>query len=78
MIGAAKDEELALRAALLSAGRQIASLANAAGGEAAQILEFQVALLDDDEFLDPIFVAILAGVPADAAWLSTLDAQITD
>ena len=78
VIGAAKDEELALRAALLSAGRQIASLANAAGGEAAQILEFQVALLDDDEFLDPIFVAILAGIPADAAWLSTLDAQITD
>ena len=78
VIGAAKDEELALRAALLSAGRQIASLANAAGGEAAQILEFQVALLDDDEFLDPIFGAILAGIPADAAWLSTLDAQITD
>ena len=78
VIGAAKDEELALRAALLSAGRQIASLANAAGGEAAQILEFQVALLDDDEFLDPIFVEILAGIPADAAWLSTLDAQITD
>jgi phosphotransferase system enzyme I (PtsI) len=78
VIGAAKDEELALRAALLSAGRQIASLANAAGGEAAQILEFQVALLDDDEFLDPIFVAILGGIPADAAWLSTLDAQITD
>jgi phosphoenolpyruvate-protein phosphotransferase (PTS system enzyme I) len=77
-IGAAKDEELVLRAALLSAGRQIASLANAAGGEAAQILEFQVALLDDDEFLDPIFGAILAGIPADAAWLSTLDAQITD
>ena len=77
-IGAAKDEELVLRAALLSAGRQIASLANAAGGEAAQILEFQVALLDDDEFLDPIFGAILAGIPADAAWLSTLDSQITD
>jgi phosphotransferase system enzyme I (PtsI) len=35
-------------------------------------------LLDDDEFLDPIFVAILGGIPADAAWLSTLDAQITD
>ncbi len=77
-IGAAKDEELALRAALLSAGRQIASLANAAGGEAAQILEFQVALLEDDEFLDPIFAEILAGTPADAAWLSALNVQITD
>jgi phosphoenolpyruvate-protein phosphotransferase (PTS system enzyme I) len=78
VIGAAKDEDLALRAALLSAGRQIASLANAAGGEAAQILEFQVALLDDDEFLDPIFAAILAGTPADVAWSSALDEQIAD
>ncbi len=77
-IGTAKDEELALRAALLSAGRQIASLANAAGGEAAQILEFQVALLEDDEFLAPIFAEILAGTSADTAWLSALDAQITD
>ena len=77
-VGAPDDEERALRAALLSAGRQIATLAGAAGGEAAQILEFQVALLDDEDFLDPIFAAILAGTPADAAWSSAIDEQIAD
>ena len=57
---------------------QIAELAAAAGGEAAQILEFQVALLEDQDFLDPIFAAIGAGAPADAAWSSALDEQIAD
>ena len=55
------DEEAALRAALVSAGQQIAKLAEAVGGDAAQILEFQVALLEDDDFLDPIFAAIVEG-----------------
>jgi phosphoenolpyruvate-protein phosphotransferase (PTS system enzyme I) len=76
--GTPEDEKRALRAALESAGRQIAFLANAAGGEAAQILEFQVALLDDEDFLDPAFAAIAAGAPADAAWSSVLDEQIAD
>ncbi|MGO9701835.1 MAG: phosphoenolpyruvate--protein phosphotransferase [Xanthobacteraceae bacterium] len=77
-VGVPDDEGRALRAALLSAGRQIAILAGAAGGEAAQILEFQVALLDDEDFLDPIFAAILAGTPADAAWTSAIEEQIAD
>ena len=77
-VGAPDDEESALRAALLSAERQIATLAGAAGGEAAQILEFQVALLDDEDFLEPIFATILAGTPADAAWSSAIDEQIAD
>jgi len=77
-VGAPNDEETALRAALVSAGRQIAALASAAGGEAALILEFQVALLDDEDFLAPIFAKIRAGTPADAAWTSALDEQIAD
>jgi phosphoenolpyruvate-protein phosphotransferase (PTS system enzyme I) len=77
-VGSPSEEKRALRAALLSAGRQIAALAKAAGGEAAQILEFQVSLLDDEDFLDPIFAAILAGASADAAWSSALDEQIAD
>jgi phosphoenolpyruvate-protein phosphotransferase (PTS system enzyme I) len=72
------DEEAALRAALVSAGQQIAKLAEAVGGDAAQILEFQVALLEDDDFLDPIFTAIVEGAPAHTAWSSALDAQIAD
>jgi len=77
-VGTPGEEERALRAAVLSAGRQIAALAKAAGGEAAQILEFQVSLLDDEDFFDPIFAAIVAGTPADAAWSSALDGQIAD
>jgi phosphoenolpyruvate-protein phosphotransferase (PTS system enzyme I) len=77
-VGVPDDEERALRAALLSAGRQIAILAGTAGGEAAKILEFQVALLDDEDFLDPIFAAILAGTPADAAWTSAIEEQMAD
>jgi phosphoenolpyruvate-protein phosphotransferase (PTS system enzyme I) len=72
------DEEAALRAALVSGGQQIAKLAEAVGGDAAQILEFQVALLEDDDFLDPIFAAITEGVPAHTAWSSTLEAQIAN
>jgi len=77
-VGTPSDEALALRTALAAANRQIASLANAAGGEAAQILEFQIALLEDGDFLDSIFAAIGTGTPADAAWSSALDDQIAD
>jgi phosphoenolpyruvate-protein phosphotransferase (PTS system enzyme I) len=76
--GTPNDEAAALRTALVSAGGQIAALATAAGGEAAQILEFQVALLDDEDFLDPIFAAIADGTAAHTAWASALDAQIAD
>ena len=77
-VGAPEDEEAAFRAALVAAARQITSLADAAGGEAAQILEFQVALLDDEDFIDPIVAAIRAGTPADAAWSSAVGDQIAD
>ena len=72
------DEAAALRVALVSAGQQIAKLAEAVGGDAAQILEFQVALLEDDDFLDPIFAAIVEGAPAHTAWSSALEGQIAD
>jgi phosphotransferase system enzyme I (PtsI) len=76
--GTPTDEAMALRTALVAAGGQIAALAEAAGGDAAQILEFQVALLDDEDFLDPIFIAIADGTPAHAAWAAALDAQVAD
>ena len=72
------DEAAALRVALVSAGQQIAKLAEAVGGDAAQILEFQVALLEDDDFLDPVFAAIAEATPAHTAWSSALEEQIAD
>jgi phosphoenolpyruvate-protein phosphotransferase (PTS system enzyme I) len=42
---------------------------------AGEILEFQLALLDDPELITPIFKAIERGVPADRAWAERLDAE---
>ncbi|WP_426435921.1 phosphoenolpyruvate--protein phosphotransferase [Bradyrhizobium genosp. P] len=72
------EEALALRAAIDTASGQIADLAGIAGGEAAQILEFQVALLEDEDLVEAIFASIGDGDPADVAWRSALDAQIAD
>jgi len=76
--GAPDDERRAIRAALDFAGHQLSSLASAVGGEGSQILEFQLALLEDDDFLDPVFAAMEAGTPADAAWTSAFDEQIAE
>ena len=76
--GSPQGEAVALRDAIQSASEHIAELAAVSGGEAAQILEFQVALLEDDDFLDPVFAAIGEGIAADAAWLGALDEQIAD
>ncbi len=76
--GGPHDEVLALRDALAKASRQIAALAASAGIEAAQILEFQLELLDDEDFLEPVFTAVADGTAADAAWAMALDAQIAD
>src|ERR1700745_3401296 len=76
--GSLVEEALALRKAIDVASGQIAELAAIAGGEAGQILEFQVALLEDEDFIETIFASIGDGDPADVAWCSALDAQITD
>jgi phosphoenolpyruvate-protein phosphotransferase (PTS system enzyme I) len=70
------EEALALRGAIDLASQQIADLAAKTGGEAAQILEFQVALLEDEELVAAIFASIGEGQSADTAWRSTLDDQI--
>jgi len=76
--GSLREEAEAFRNAVHAASRQIADLAGAAGGEAAQILEFQVALLEDEEFLDPVFALIDDGVAADAAFSRIIDEQMAD
>jgi phosphotransferase system enzyme I (PtsI) len=71
-------EAASLRAALAAAQAQIADLAVAVGGDAADILEFQVALIEDDSLLDPVFAGIAGGAAADLAWGAVLDAQVAD
>lgn len=76
--GGPEEEERALRAALAAAGAEIADLAAAVGGEGVEILEFQLALLEDDVLIAPIFAAIAGGAAADAAWSAALAAEIAE
>jgi phosphoenolpyruvate-protein phosphotransferase (PTS system enzyme I) len=76
--GSCQEEERALRRALAATNGQISALASAIGGDAAEILEFQLALLEDESLLEPIFAAIAGGTPADKAWSQCLAEQITD
>jgi len=62
-------------AASVAALTDLAASLDALGAE---ILEFQIALLDDAELLDPVRDDIAAGRPADAAWLARIDAEIAD
>jgi phosphotransferase system enzyme I (PtsI) len=69
-------EAEALRAALKAAATDIAALAERAGGEAADMLGFQLALIEDDALAEGAFDAIGVGIPADHAWREALNAEI--
>jgi phosphotransferase system enzyme I (PtsI) len=70
------QETAALKAAIEGATAELAELIEAEQGEAADILEFQVAMLEDDALAEGAFDAISAGTPADQAWRAVLDAEI--
>ncbi len=69
-------EKTALENAIASASERLAGLIAAAPGEAGDILEFQLAMLEDDALTGPAMAGIAAGQPADAAWVMALDAEI--
>lgn len=68
----AGDLKKAISDALLS----ISALADHAEGEAAEILGFQLAMLEDDALSEAAFQAIASGLAADQAWREALDAEI--
>ncbi len=73
------DAEAAdLSAVLEAVSAELTRLAAGAGGEGANILEVQIAMLDDAALKDPALTAIAHGAAADAAWAGVLDAQIRD
>jgi phosphoenolpyruvate-protein phosphotransferase (PTS system enzyme I) len=75
--GTLKEEHDALQAAMATAAAQLEALAATVSERAAaEMLEFQIALLDDEDLIAPIFMRIAGGAPADAAWRQTLDAEI--
>ena len=70
------QETAALQAAIEAATGEIAGLIKAVQGEVADILEFQVAMLEDDALADAAYAEIATGVAADHAWRAALDAEI--
>src|SRR6202043_3812732 len=76
-IGDPPQETAALKAAIEAATAELSALVETVQGEAAEILEFQVAMLDDDALAEGAFDAISAGIAADHAWRAALDAEIT-
>ena len=75
--GTAESEAHALRAALKSALADLEGLVERSIGDAADILEFQVALLEDDVLAEPAFAAIATGDAADHAWLDAMRQEIS-
>lgn len=74
--GSPEREADALTAAIASATESLAALAASAEDEAADMLEFQLAMLSDDALTAPALEAVAAGTPADVAWRAALDAEI--
>lgn len=74
--GMPEHEAADLLGALDSAVAELTALAEQAGGEGAEILEFQVAMLEDPALREPAMAAIVTGTPADAAWRDALDSEI--
>jgi phosphotransferase system enzyme I (PtsI) len=70
------QEAAALRAAIEGAAAEIAVQIKANQGEVADILEFQVAMLEDDALADAAYEVIAAGIAADHAWRMALDVEI--
>ena len=67
------EEKAALEGAIGKAVGRLAALIETADGEAAGILEFHIAMLEDDALSGPAFASIGSGQAADAAWRAALD-----
>ena len=76
--GSPAEERAALQAALATAAADLAALAAQASGDAADILEFQIALIEDDALSGPALDAIASGTPAERAWADAIGVLITD
>jgi phosphotransferase system enzyme I (PtsI) len=76
--GDADRERADLEAAIAATIGAIRALGRSAGGDAADILEFQVAMLEDEALRAPALERIADGIDAVTAWLAALAAQIAD
>lgn len=74
--GHADTEAAALRAAIAAASTEVAMLMAAAGADGADMLEFQLAMLEDEALSAPAFEDIDSGDDAETAWGRALAAQV--
>lgn len=72
----AAEEKAALELAIGKAVGRLSKLVETTDGEAAGILEFHIAMLEDDALSGPAFAWIGSGQKADVAWRGALDAEI--
>ena len=70
--GAKDTEAQALRSAIAAALADLRRFVEQSNADAAEILGFQVALLEDDVLAEPAFAAVAGGRAAHDAWLDAL------
>ena len=78
LAGDRKAEANALSSAIAVAIEELSRLAARAEGGGADIVAFQIAMLEDETLAEPAFADIETGLGADHAWRSALDRQIAD
>ena len=71
-------ETSALDTAVAAAIDELSRLAAKAEGDGADIIAFQIAMLEDTTLAQPAYADIEAGLSADHAWRRALDRQISD
>ena len=76
--GSEAEEREALAEAIAAASAEIAALIARADEEGAAMLEFQVAMLEDDALSEPALAGIAGGLDAATAWNGALATQIAD
>jgi len=76
--GTPAEEAASLDIALARAAEQLGRLAETAQDDAGEILEFQIALIEDAELIGPVRRSIAGGSSAAAAWRQALDGQVAD
>ena len=76
--GEPEEEKQLLTRALDAARESLERIISDESALAGDILEFQVALIEDDDLTAPVFAKIEQGMPAHKSWASVLDREIAE
>ncbi|WP_257165490.1 phosphoenolpyruvate--protein phosphotransferase [Bradyrhizobium sp. SRS-191] len=74
--GSLAEEHATLAAAVARARGEVAELIGTLEGDAAELIGFQLALLEDDALTESAYAHIESGVAAEAAWRAAMAAEI--